>query len=112
MDRCAVFVDAGYLYAEGGKLCCGTPSRTRSVLQPALASNCSCRWRGKPRSCRCCGPTGDAARDGIRTQEQREVAALANVKLLLGRLNSNNQLRPLETCWARWYQYGTILAWR
>lgn len=37
MDRCAVFVDAGYLYAEGGKLCCGTPSRTQSVLQPAPA---------------------------------------------------------------------------
>ena len=37
VDRCAVFVDAGYLYAEGGKLCCGTPSRTRSLLQPALA---------------------------------------------------------------------------
>lgn len=37
MDRCAVFVDAGYLYAEGGKLCCGTPSHSHSVLQPSLA---------------------------------------------------------------------------
>ncbi len=33
-----------------------------------------------------------AARDRIRTQEQREVAALANVKLRLGRLNGNNQI--------------------
>lgn len=28
MDRCAVFVDAGYLYAEGGKLIGLGPSRT------------------------------------------------------------------------------------
>src|SRR5687767_7573924 len=28
MDRCAVFVDAGYVFAEGGKLCEGTPSRS------------------------------------------------------------------------------------
>ncbi|MDQ3760761.1 MAG: hypothetical protein M3460_03430 [Actinomycetota bacterium] len=32
-----VLVDAGYLYAEGGKLCCGTASRSHSALQPSLA---------------------------------------------------------------------------
>ncbi|MGH3773836.1 MAG: hypothetical protein ACRDRW_21010 [Pseudonocardiaceae bacterium] len=37
MDRCAVLVDADYLYAEGGKLCCRTPARARSALQPSLA---------------------------------------------------------------------------
>jgi hypothetical protein len=27
MDRCAIMVDAGYVYAAGGILCCDTPSR-------------------------------------------------------------------------------------
>ena len=27
MDRSAVFIDAGYLLAESGKLCCGTGNR-------------------------------------------------------------------------------------
>ena len=35
MDRYALFVDAGYVYAEGGKLCCNTPSRLRFTLDAA-----------------------------------------------------------------------------
>jgi uncharacterized LabA/DUF88 family protein len=90
-------VDAGYLYAEGGKLCCGTPSRSLSVLQPSLAVELlqevalattqlpvlRTYWY-------------DAARNGIRTQEQREVAALRNVKLRLGRLNSSNRQKGVD----------------
>ena len=38
MDRCAVFVDAGYLYAEGGKLVGIGPSR-RKVRLNALSLN-------------------------------------------------------------------------
>ena len=38
MDRCAVFVDAGYLYAEGGKLSGIGPSR-RNVRLDALRAN-------------------------------------------------------------------------
>lgn len=97
MDRCAVFVDAGYLYAEGGKLCCGTPSRTRSVLQPALAVELLMQVAREATQLSVLRTYWyDAARDGIRTQEQREVAALANVKLRLGRLNSNNQQKGVD----------------
>ncbi len=97
MDRCAVLVDAGYLHAEGGKLCCGTASRSHSALQPSLAVKLlqavalettrlpvlRTYWY-------------DAARDGIRTQAQREVAGLANVKLRLGRLNGSNQQKGVD----------------
>ena len=38
MDRCAVFVDAGYLYAEGGKPSGIGPSR-RNVRLDALRAN-------------------------------------------------------------------------
>ena len=38
MDRCAVFVDAGYLYAEGGKLIGLGPSR-RNVRLDASGAN-------------------------------------------------------------------------
>ena len=38
MDRCAVFVDAGYLYAKGGKLTGLGPSR-RDVRLDALGAN-------------------------------------------------------------------------
>jgi uncharacterized LabA/DUF88 family protein len=97
VDRCAVFVDAGYLYAEGGKLCCGTPSRTRSVLQPALAVELLMQVAREATQLSVLRTYWyDAARDGIRTQEQREVAALANVKLRLGRLNSNNQQKGVD----------------
>lgn len=97
MDRCAVFVDAGYLYAEGGKLCCGTPSRTQSVLQPDLAVKLLVSVASEATRLPVLRTYWyDAARDGIRTQEQHEVAELANVKLRLGRLNSNNQQKGVD----------------
>ena len=38
----------------------------------------------------------DAARDGIRTQEQRAIAALPDVKLRLGRLNAQNEQKGVD----------------
>jgi hypothetical protein len=35
VDRIAIFVDAGYLLAEGGRLTCGTTSRTGFVCDYA-----------------------------------------------------------------------------
>jgi hypothetical protein len=58
MDRCAVLVDAGYLYAEGGKLCCGTASRSHSALQPSLAVELLQAVALEATSCLCCAPTG------------------------------------------------------
>lgn len=97
MDRYALFVDAGYLYAEGGKLCCGTPSRLGFTLDVAdfnlklqeIASE-SCQvdllrtyWY-------------DGARDGIRTAVHQEIAALPNVKLRLGGINHQGQQKGVD----------------
>ena len=35
MDRCALFVDAGHLYAQGGALCCGTGKRSEFTCKYA-----------------------------------------------------------------------------
>lgn len=92
MDRCALFVDAGYLLAEGGKLCCGTKKRNSvacdygriiSALAKLATENCTLPvlrvyWY-------------DGARDAIPTLDQLAVAELANVKLRLGRLSGGKQ---------------------
>jgi len=92
MDRCAVFVDAGHLLAEGGKLCCGTKSSADFTcdyagLAAALAAFAStqCRlpvlrtyWY-------------DAAPRAIHTSAQLRIAALPNVKVRLGRLVAGEQ---------------------
>lgn len=97
MDRCAVFVDAGYVYAEGGRLCCGSRSRADLLLDAdffvstlaALAQSVTSLpvlrtyWY-------------DAAKDGIRTQEQTSIAALDNVKVRLGRLNGRGQQKGVD----------------
>lgn len=97
MDRCAVFVDAGYLYAEGGKLCCRISARKHILLDAEtanrtlteLATNASrlpslrTYWY-------------DGAREGIPTTAQQMVAALPNVKLRLGRLNVKGQQKGVD----------------
>jgi hypothetical protein len=92
MDRCAVFVDAGHLLAEGGKLCCGTPDRKSfrcdySRLLTALIQFASTH---------CQLPVlrlywYDAAPDAVPTQEQLTIAELPSVKLRLGRLVGGEQ---------------------
>ena len=97
MDRCAVFVDAGYLYAEGGKLSGIGPSR-RNVRLDALRANeflvglatTACRlpvlrtyWY-------------DGARDRIPTAEHQAISDLPNVKLRLGRLNQRHQQKGVD----------------
>lgn len=92
MDRCAIFVDAGHLLAEGGKLCCGTAARRDlrcdyTALTAALTQLAAerCRlpllrvyWY-------------DAAPDSIPTREHLCIAELPNVKLRLGRLVGGQQ---------------------
>ncbi len=97
MDRFAVFVDAGYLYAGAGKLCCGTPKRKLLQVDDMGVNKLlvSLAERG-------CGLLPlrtywyDGARDGISTPEQQRIAALPNVKLRLGRLNINNQQKGVD----------------
>ena len=92
MDRCAVFVDAGHLFAQGGKLCCGTERRKEFTCDyirftAALAEHAS----------KHCGLPilrtywYDAALHAVPEPEQVRVAELPNVKLRLGRLVGGRQ---------------------
>lgn len=92
MDRCAVFVDAGYLLAAGGDLCCGTTDRSevscnyetlvdflvRAVSDDARMPVLRVYWY-------------DAAPNALPLTDHQEIAQLANVKLRLGRLTGGKQ---------------------
>ena len=84
MDRYAIFVDAEYLYAEGGLLCCNSPDR-QEILLYGLGANdflvglaadvCGLRplrtyWY-------------DSSGDGVPTSAQQMIASLPNMKLRL-----------------------------
>ncbi len=92
MDRYAVFVDAGYVYAAGGELCCGTKSRKQFELDvPELRDHLNGIAR------RATGLSAlrmywyDAAPYDGPTAEHRTIASLANIKLRLGRIKSYRQ---------------------
>jgi uncharacterized LabA/DUF88 family protein len=90
-------VDAGYLYAAGGQLCCGTRSRADIELDPLQAlMRLHARVRIELDVPVLRTYWYDAARDGIRTAEQRTVAAMDDVKLRLGRLNGQNQQKGVD----------------
>lgn len=97
MDRCALFVDAGYLFAEGGKLCFGITARRELELDAGgLNDELVALANG-----RCGLPVlrtywYDGARDGIATPSQQRIAGLANVKLRLGRLNARNEQKGVD----------------
>ena len=97
MDRFAVFVDAGYLYAEVGKLCCGTRERKSIHLNGSGVNDLLVQLAAKA-----CGLPSlrtywyDGARNGIPTLEQKRIAALPNVKLRLGRLNIKNKQKGVD----------------
>ncbi len=92
MDRFAIFVDAGYLYAEGGKISHGTADRLRLELNfketvSALAEI------GRTHSGVHYLRTYwyDAATDANPTPSHIAVASIPGVKLRLGRLSSGRQ---------------------
>jgi uncharacterized LabA/DUF88 family protein len=97
VDRCAVFVDAGYVYAEGGRLCCGSRSRADLVLDAGAVVNRLVQLaRTKTTLPVLRTYWYDAAKDGIRTKEQTDIAALDNVKVRLGRLNGRGQQKGVD----------------
>ena len=97
MDRFALFVDAGYLYAEGGKLCSGTPSRQGFELN-VKELNTMLRELARDRCNLAALRTYwyDGARDGIRTASHQEIAGLPNVKLRLGGINLRGQQKGVD----------------
>ena len=97
MDRCAVFVDAGYLYAEGGKLSGIGPLR-RNVRLDALRAN-ECLVGIATTACRL--PVlrtywYDGARNRSPTAEHQAISDLPNVKLRLGRLNQRHLQKGVD----------------
>ena len=92
MDRCAVFVDAGYLLAAGGSLCCGAINR----------SEISCHYKDLVASLasRAASHSGtpvlrvywyDGAQHAIPTNDHLQIAELPHVKLRLGRISGGKQ---------------------
>lgn len=92
MDRYAIFVDAGYVLAEGGKLCCQTGDRNRLDLDVAKL-----RDHLETVAAEATGLSAlrtywyDAAPYGGQTEHHRMIALLPNVKLRLGRIKSGRQ---------------------
>lgn len=96
VDRAAIFVDAGYVYAEGGKLCCGSPARSRVELNVEGLNDLLCRRADESGLPVLRTYWYDAARDGIPTKSQKRIASLRNVKLRLGRLSAKNQQKGVD----------------
>ncbi len=92
MDRFAIFVDAGYLYAEGGKLSHGTADRLRlelSFKETVLSLVEVSREHSGVQYLRTYWY--DAATDATPTPSHIAVASIPGVKLRLGRLSGGRQ---------------------
>lgn len=97
MDRFAVFIDAGYLYAGAGKLCYNTRVRERIKLDGSGISKFLMNLAEEA----CDLPPlrtywYDGAKDGVPTKGQQLIASLPNVKLRLGRINLKNQQKGVD----------------
>jgi len=92
MDRYAIFVDAGYLFAAAGSLCFGTSAR-RDLNPDAEKATRFLRER--------CGNHCDQAHlrtywydgapDAVPTSDQLQIGGQQGVKLRLGRLSKHGQ---------------------
>lgn len=92
MDRCAVFADAGYLFAEGGKLCLGTSVRQNIRLDHRGISDYLARLSGEHSGLEHLRTYWyDGARDRSPTPSHLSVAHLSRVKLRLGNLKAGGQ---------------------
>lgn len=91
MDRCAVFVDAGYLLSAGGWLCCNQPR-----------AGTACDYDGVTKALRewCVDDARvpllrlywyDGAPNMVPTADHERIAALTEVKVRLGRRTSAGQ---------------------
>ena len=92
-----MFVDAGYLYAAGGELCCGTRKRNQfdldaqafcDAMRDEVGDDCNLPllrtyWY-------------DGAKQRVPSLSQQQVAAISNVKLRLGSMNGRNQQKGVD----------------
>ena len=92
MDRYAIFVDAGYVIAAGGDLCCGTSDRKKLSINVAELRdhlNCVAKKWTEVSSLRMYWY--DAAPYSGPTQDHEYISNLANIKLRLGRIKNRRQ---------------------
>lgn len=93
MDRSATFVDAGYVLAEGGRLCCGTTSRSGFTCDVAGLTPALSKWTSEhsdgmaPLRTYWC----DGAVNGVPTAEHERIGSLPYVKVRLGRVHQGQQ---------------------
>jgi uncharacterized LabA/DUF88 family protein len=92
-DRSAIFIDAGYLLAAGGYLCCGTKARSGFVCDHAQLTRDLADWvsnhSGGMQSLRTYWY--DGAFQAVATPEHEEIGGLPYVKVRLGRIHSGQQ---------------------
>ncbi len=97
MDRCAVFVDAGYLFASGGLLCHNTRKRGELALDEVQLLSWLCREAQAHAKVEILRTYWyDGARSGIPTESQKRIAARPGVKLRLGRVNGAGQQKGVD----------------
>lgn len=92
MDRFAILIDAGYLYAAGGRVCCGTSRRDEIVIDPQRVTahlKERCREHCDREHLRTYWY--DGAPEAVPTSEQLEFGSQPGVKLRLGRLTPSGQ---------------------
>ena len=92
MDRHATFVDAGYVFAAGGELCCGTNDRRRFDLDvPGLRDHLNNVAKEATGLSALRMYWYDAAPYNGPTSDHQAIALLPNIKLRLGRIKSGRQ---------------------
>ena len=93
MDRCGIFVDAGYLIAEGAKACVAVNSKRGDVaIDYAQLVERLCKRAVKTSGLPVLRVYWyDGAVDGVPTTEQQAIGALPDVKLRLGRISGGRQ---------------------
>lgn len=97
MDRCAVFIDAGYLYAAGGMITVGEKSRARLRLDISGAVEFL-----SSQATEACGQGllrtywYDGAARGVPTEEHNRAGLVSDVKVRLGRMNSAGQQKGVD----------------
>jgi NYN domain len=92
-DRSAIFIDAGYLLAAGGLICCGTKDRSRFVCDHQRLTMDLGEWArehsGGMSSLRTYWY--DGAKNAVPTPEHEKIGGLPYVKVRLGRIHSGQQ---------------------
>jgi uncharacterized LabA/DUF88 family protein len=92
-DRSATFVDAGYVLAEGGRLCCGTSSRAGFTCDFASLTTALTEWITQHSGGLSHLRTYwyDGAANAVATAEHERIGNLPYVKVRLGRIHQGQQ---------------------